>query len=204
MKTVAVILVSWNQKEDVSECLASLNSVRWENKKIIIVDNGSKDRTSEFIQDCHPEVTLLQAGSNIGFPAANNLGIRLALEKKYPYLFLLNTDTKVSEDIIDHLVEAMVSDPHLGIAGPKMYYYDDPDRIWFAGGITNPDTGISHHLRHGEKDLGEEEKGIVPCTFITGAGMFIHRDVFNRIGLFDESFFHTAEDNDFSVRKGKT
>lgn len=195
-----MILVTWNQREDARECLASLDRTSWKDKRIVLVDNASEDGTCEDIRRRHPETVILEQKRNKGFAAANNIGIRYALDEKIPYIFLLNTDTIVAKDIFDHLVEALERDTALGLAGPKMYFYDDPTRIWFAGGMTDPDTGHSVHLRFGQQDMDPEEKESMPCNFIAGAGMFIRSEVFHRIGLLDESFFHTAEDNDFCIR----
>ena len=115
-------------------------------------------------------------------------------------MFSMDSDTSVAPDIVDRLVEAMDTDPSLGIVGPTMYFHSDPDVVWWAGGDTDPDSGFSRHWRYGERDDGGPEEVVVPCTFITGAGMFIRREVLERIGPFDESYFHTSEDNDLCVR----
>jgi GT2 family glycosyltransferase len=200
MDSVAVILVTWNQRADVLECLASLSRTRITDKTVIVVDNGSGDGTPEAVRQRHPEADLLHAETNVGFAAANNLGIRSALERSPAYVFLLNTDTIVDETIFDHLVSAMKGDPRLGIAAPKMYYYHEPNRLWFAGGETDVATGFSKHWRFGEVDGAAEGALIVPCSFITGAGMFVRSSVFERVGLLEEAFFHTAEDTDFCLR----
>jgi len=225
MKPLAIVLVTWNQREDALECLTSLDRTTVREKTIIVVDNGSQDGTPETVRRLHPEVTLLEAGRNIGFAAANNLGIRLALEWDPPFVFLLNTDTTVDTEILGALLEAMESEPHLGIAGPQMYFYHEPDRIWFAGGETDIVTGFSTHWRFGELDeeagadparvaasrqhrpwgfkgTGREPvQGLIrPCSFVNGAGMFVRSEVFRTVGLLAEEFFHTAEDTDFCHR----
>jgi GT2 family glycosyltransferase len=199
---VAVILVTWNQKDDALECLGSLANSTWRPLEIVLVDNGSTDGTPEAVARDYPCVRVIRAGSNLGFPGANNLGIRCALDSGSRFLFLLNTDTVVAPDCIDRLVEAMNKEPRLGIAAPKMYFYHDPRRIWFAGGSTDPDTGFSRHWGYGQLDEAEDPggEGMIPCTFVTGAGMFVRREVFLQVGLLDEDFFHTAEDNDVCIR----
>jgi len=200
---VAIVLVSWNQREDALACLASLGRMRWPEKTVVLVDNGSRDGTVEAVASAFPDTVILRQDRNLGFAGANNAGIRAALERGVPYVLLLNTDTVVDEDMMAPLVAAMDRDPRLGIAGPKMYFFDPPDRIWFAGGHTDPDTGHSAHLRFGETDDGRAEEDPVPCSFVTGAGMFVRSEVFDRIGLLDESYFHTAEDNDFCIRAAR-
>ena len=200
---VAIILVSWNQREDALACLESLGRNRWKNRTVLLVDNGSLDGTVEAVRAAYPQTVVIEESRNLGFAAANNRGIRLALEQGFPYILLLNTDTVAAEDMIDPLVEAMRRDPRLGIAGPKMYFFHEPDRIWFAGWDTDPNTGHSTHFRFGETDTGAVEEDTLPCSFITGAGMFVRSEVFHRVGLLDETYFHTAEDNDLCIRAGR-
>ncbi len=201
-RTVAVVLVTWNQKHDAAECLLSLIGCTWKALDIIVVDNGSTDGTPESVKASFPQVHVIQSASNLGFPGATNLGIRYALTTRSEFIFLLNTDTVLAQDCISHLVDAMDREPRLGIAAPKMYFHGDPQRIWFAGGTTDPDTGFSHHWDYGtiEEKSPDVDDTLLPCTFITGAGMFIRPDVFARVGLLDEDFFHTAEDNDLCIR----
>jgi len=201
---IAVILVTWNQREDAMACVASLEKTGYEPLDILVVDNGSRDGTVAALRRAFPRATVIEAGRNLGFAGASNLGIRSALERGPAFLFLLNTDTEVDPEIFVHLLRAAARDPGLGVLGPKMYFFDEPDRIWFAGGRTDPDTGFSRHFRYGEKETPGREGGeVVDCSFVTGAGMFVRHEVFRRVGALDETFFHTTEDNDLCIRAAR-
>jgi GT2 family glycosyltransferase len=201
---VSVILVTWSQREDALACIASLEKTSHTPLDIIVVDNGSLDGTVTAVRRAFPQVSVIEAGRNLGFAAANNLGIRAALGQDPAFVFLLNTDTVVDPEIFVHLLRAAASDPKLGVLGPKMYFFDEPDRIWFAGGRTDPDTGFSRHFRYGEVEIPGHEGGeVVDCSFVTGAGMFVRTEVFRRAGVMDETFFHTTEDNDLCIRASR-
>jgi GT2 family glycosyltransferase len=201
---VSVILVTWNQQEDALACIASLEKTAHTPLDILVVDNGSRDDTVSAVRRAFPHVSIIEAGQNLGFAAANNLGIRAALDQNPAFVFLLNTDTVVDPEIFVHLLRAAESDPGLGVLGPKMYFFDEPARIWFAGGRTDPDTGFSRHFRYGEIEIPGHEGGeIVDCSFVTGAGMFVRTEVFRQAGVMDETFFHTTEDNDLCIRASR-
>lgn len=201
---ISVILVTWNQRDDALDCIRSLEETGAGPLEIVVVDNGSRDGTVRAVREAFPRVSVLAAGENLGFAAANNAGIRAVLPQNPDFVFLLNTDTVVDPEIFEHLLWAAEAHRSLGILGPTMYFHDEPDRIWFAGGHTDPDTGFSRHYRYGEKDApGAGAAEPAPCNFITGAGMFVRAEVFRRVGLLDESFFHTTEDNDLCIRAAR-
>lgn len=87
----------------------------------------------------------------------------------------------------------------IGICVPKMYYCDNPDTIWYAGGELDTKTGLCNHLGYGQKD-NPHNSTLRECTFVNGCGMFIRREVIEKVGLFDTEYYHTGEDADYSIR----
>ncbi|MDA8100286.1 MAG: glycosyltransferase family 2 protein [Nitrospiraceae bacterium] len=199
---VAVIVLNWNGLEDTAACLESLAKVAYKPVEIIVVDNGSIDGSQRFLRENYPWATLIETGQNLGFTGGNNVGIRHALERGVDYILLLNNDTVVAHDFLDALVKTAVRRPDVGILNPKIYYFDPPEMIWYAGGELSLYRGISKHfgfrqIDHGQFDSEQE------VTFVTGCAFFIKREVVEAIGLLDDYFFCYSEDADWTIRTRK-
>jgi len=199
MPKVAIIVLNWNNRVDTLECLQSLQSIDYIDHEVIVVDNGSTDDSVSEIKRQYPGLTLLETKKNLGFAGGNNEGIRLALQKAVDYVLLLNNDTVVDPKFLDRLVEAMESSPEIGIAGPKIYYFKEPNRIWFAGGKINYRSGNTSHVGELELDKGQYDE-IRDTDFMTGCAMLIKRKVLDDIGLLDDRMFLYYEDSDFCAR----
>lgn len=178
------------------------NSARWkDSEQPPVQSEGLVDGKEWPINGSdHARLILFQSKENLGFAAGNNALIAFALrDPVVEYIWLLNNDTSIPAGSLSALVKDLMIDSGLGIISPKICYYSDPERIWFAGGrlrlirATGSNTGL------GEKD-GDSYRGILPCTFITGCAMLLKREVFESIGLFDPLYFLYEEDADISMR----
>jgi len=192
-----VIVLNWNRKYDTLECLQSLQHVTYPNYKIIVVDNGSTDGSQELIKQRFHNIVLIENRRNLGFAEGNNVGIRYALRKGADYILLLNNDTIVDKNLLTELVRIAESDYRIGICGPKIYFYNAPNKIWFAGGMVI--GGITYHVGAGQVDIGQYET-IRPVDYITGCAMMIKGEVIKRIGLLDPDYFCIFEDADLCLR----
>ncbi len=212
---VSIIILNWNGQKDTIDCLKSLEYLNYPDFEIILVDNGSTDESvSNFksqIPNFKNKISLIENKENLGFSAGNNAGIKYALGKKTDYVLLLNNDTIVESEFLKELVgvgeqnsQPTADQPKaekIGILGPKIYFFDDPQRIWFAGGKFNWISGSSH-IGFGEIDDGQYEIS-KKVSFITGCAMLIKKEVFEKIGFLDERFFLYYEDTDFCLRAKK-
>lgn len=196
---VYIIVLTWNGKADTLECLMSLGKLSYPNFRIMVVDNASTDGTADEVSRLHPAARILRNESNLRFAGGNNAGMRAALKERPDYVLLLNNDTVVAEDFLDRLVSAAGSDEKTGIAGPKIYYHADPRRIWYAGGRVGYWSGSISHIGVREIDKGQFGE-ITRTGYITGCAMLVKREVLEKIGLLDESFYIYGEDADFSLR----
>jgi GT2 family glycosyltransferase len=115
--TISFVIVTWNAKEFVTECLQSIRANCTRPAEIIVVDNASQDGTPERVRENFPECRLVQTGANLGFAKGNNAGIDLASGK---YLFLVNSDVKILPGCVEGLMALMESGPKIGLAGPQM------------------------------------------------------------------------------------
>ncbi|MCX5751936.1 MAG: glycosyltransferase family 2 protein [Candidatus Saganbacteria bacterium] len=196
---VGIILLNWNQYQDTKECLASLSKINYPNYKIVVVDNDSKDGSVDRLEKEFPSPLFIRNRENLGFTGGNNVGIQRALEESADYVLLLNNDTIVKPDFLDVLVKAAEKDPQIGVVGPKIYYYDHPDTIWFAGGGINHLTGQTYHFGLNKVDNGEfdTEKEV---DFVTGCAFLVKAPVLKKVGVLDDDYFFSHEDVDLCWR----
>ena len=196
---VYVIILNWNGKEDTIECLRSLQEVDYPCYQVLVVDNASDDGSPEAIRVTFPAVELIVNESNLGFAAGNNAGIGHALEEGADYIFLLNNDTTVDRTVLVELVEACEADPAVGLASPKVYYYDRPNTIFYAGARRHWFPLLPNPIGIGEEDRGQHD-AVREADYVWGQAMFVKRRVVEDIGLLDSGFFMYYEDCDYCLR----
>lgn len=203
-----IIIVTWNGEKFIYDCLKSVYSQNELDFGVIVVDNGSTDRTKEIIKESFNNVILIESEKNLGFAAGNNVGIRKALSLGAEYVSLLNQDTEVSSDFARNCVNHLEMNDKTGLVSP-IILFPKSDRIWFAGSrifrgrdiLNHPTTKIGEHLNK-KMILTESDKNNV-ADWLPACALFVRRDVFNKIGLIDEKFFMYGEDVDFSLRAHK-
>jgi len=196
---ICIILVNWNKCRLTLQCLESICLISYPNFHVIVVDNGSIDGSPFKIFRSYPQISLIRNEHNMGFAEGNNVGIRKALEMRADYMFLLNNDTVVDKYVLCALVDKALGGKNIGILGCKIYYYDKPDKIWFAGEDRSPNTGFRKYFGRNRLDGGEYSE-VIECNCITGCAMFIPAGVFEKVGFFDKSYFAYSEDVDFCMR----
>lgn len=196
---VYIIVLNWNGKDDTLECLRSIRHISYTNYKIILVDNASGDGTVDSVRSEFPDVQIIVNASNLRYAGGNNVGIRSALAQGAQYILLLNNDTTVDPHFLTELTEAMNRESTAGMAGPKIYYYDDPKRIWFAGGKIDWWRGWFSHVGIREIDRGQHDT-VRETDFITGCCLMVRREVIEKVGMLDEAYYIYGEDADWCIR----
>lgn len=229
---VFIIVLNYNGFEDTVECLKSLNKIYYKNFEVILVDDNSQDKSPQKLKSflknykLNYKIEFIQSKKNRGFAGANNLGIKKALKKNADYILLLNNDTTVERDFLNHLIDVaehdfdflhtfrhkIIKNPKIGILGPKILYYDKKNLIWFGGGKFNWFFG-GEHLDFNKKDttFGHPTSDVpsdvldapVAVDWISGCCMLIKKEVFEKIGLLKEEYFLYYEDTDFNLRARK-
>jgi len=199
---VYVIILHWKNVSCLIECLISLNKTAYDNYAVIVVNNGPDD-LGNIDQHMERKIQVLRSPSNIGFARGNNLGIKEALRNCADYVLLLNDDTIVSSDFLNMLVATGENHPDVGMLGPKIYYYDEPRRIWFAGAKFDEQTGLIFASHSDE--IGNSRKNEKPedSDYITGCALLVKKTLIDIIGLLDERFFLYWEDVDWGLRAKK-
>lgn len=198
-RKITIIIVNWNGKKDTIECLNSLQTIEFDNFDVLVVDNGSVDDSVQEISRRFPEVTVVATGKNLGFAEGNNIGILDAIKRGAEYVFLLNNDTVVDQNILNALYRASRCVNDGAIIGAKILYYSDPTMIWYAGARWDSRHLKFHHIGLREHD-GEAYEKIAETDYICGCALFAHVNIFERVGLLDERFFLMFEETDFCYR----
>ena len=197
---VWILLVNWNGRNDTLDCLASLRKVAYQPRHILVIDNASTDGSVEAIRQQFPEVQVLANPRNERFARANNQGMQMALQAGVELVLLLNNDTEVAPDFLNHLVQAIDSRDNIGMVAPKIYYHHEPNLIWFAGGKVNLWTGRVWHRGLRQNDVPEKFNQTEAVDYLTGCAILAKRACIEKIGMLDENYFMYAEDADWSWR----
>jgi len=199
---VAVILVAHGGRDYTIACIESLKESTYPNFKIILVDNASPDDTREKVAARFPDIEIMTSDKNLGFAGGNNLGIRYALSLKAEYIFLLNNDTEIAPDAINHLVNTASQNKNIGAVGPMIYYFSDKTRIWSAGGIINFTWSYLKHRGIREQDRNQYNQSS-DVDYLTGCAFMFPSKAIELIGFLDEGFWMYYEDADFCMRLKK-
>ena len=196
---VTAVVVNWNGRDVTLECLRSLRGVRYRPFHVIVVDNASTDGSVDAIRGEFPEVEVLPQTDNLRFAGGNNAGIARALDAGADEILLLNNDTVVDPGVVEALVHRMDADDRAGMVAPKIFYYDMPRLLWFAGGEISFWTGTMRHRGIRESDHGQFETP-TRIDYATGCCILVRASVIRNVGSLDESYFIYGEDADWSMR----
>lgn len=198
--TIFCVLVNWNLKSDTIACIESLLNAGVPTRQIIVVDNGSVDGSLDAIAGrFSPKVNLIANKENLGYASGLNQGINQALSLGAEWVFVLNNDTLCSPDIFDTLGDALEKDDGISILAPLILYFDRPNQIWYTGDRLLPGSLITTSLYKNTRDSIDLPE-LLPVDFVSGCGMLINKDVFDKIGVFDTSLFMYGEEVDFCWR----
>lgn len=207
-RTVSVVIVTWNGRAYVEECLGSVVSQPTPfATEVIVVDNASSDGTPEMIQERFPTVRLVRNASNLGFAKANNTGIRLS---RGQYVCLINSDVNVSAGCLESMCSYLHQHPDFGLLGPRMI---GPNGKAARSCMRFPTLRAYLCYSLGLDLLAKERPpftGILMRTFtwdrteevdvLNGWFLLARREALEKVGLLDERFFMYGEDIDWSYR----
>ncbi|HEX5760194.1 MAG TPA: glycosyltransferase family 2 protein, partial [Thermoanaerobaculia bacterium] len=186
---VAVVLVNWNGAADTLATLRSLDAAHGrERLRPLVVDNGSTDGSAARLRAERPDVELVESGANLGFAGGNEVGLRRVLaDPEVGWVLLLNTDVEVDPGFLEPLLAACL-DPSVGAAGPKILYFDPPERLWAAGGRLRIRETVTVELGRGEPD-GPRWSRAADVTYLTTCCLLVPRDALERVGPLDPAYF---------------
>ncbi len=198
MTSIAIVVLNWKNAEGTVACLDSLKACT--DLQAIVVDNGSDDGSVAIIRQRHPDVVLLETGANLGYAGGNNVGICYALEHGAGYVGILNNDTVADRGFIPPLVSASQMFADAAIVTPMICEAERPETIWALGGQIDWSTADSRRLHAGEARSAWKDQPPFEVEFAVGTALLASRQVWERAGLIDESFFLYYEESDWCIR----
>lgn len=199
-ESLTAIIVNYRTPHLVDECVTALQAHAPCDVAlhIVVVDNGSGDNSPERIRIAHPDITLIEAGANLGFAKGNNLALR---DLATTYALLINSDALVDSGTLDGMIAAFRADPTVGVVGPRVVNVDDgadqdyPDHFPTIGQMLR-------RAMRGPQFPAEGQDAPVEIARIHGACLMTRATVLQQVGLLDEAFFMYDEDVDWCIRAG--
>lgn len=203
--TLSVIVVSWNTKSLLQQCLKSLIENTKDNAfnlEIIVVDNGSEDKSSEMVKSEFSKVKLIQNKENLGFSKANNLGIRQATGK---YVMLLNSDTIIKDNALIALADFLEQNEQVGIVGPRLLNNDGSFQANCGRFPLLPVAFVMLFKEHygGSNFVRCSPEDSQKVDWLMGAAFMARKEVFDTIGGLDENIFMYMEEVEWFFRAKK-
>ena len=205
---VSIIIINWNTKKLLAECLDSVSEFAADvSNEIIIVDNASEDGSQEMVKKFYPHVQLVENDQNTGFAKANNQGVKLSSGE---YVLLLNSDARLTASSLQNLLELAEKNPAIGLVGARLL---NPDGSFQASHTPFPTLWKEFLILSGLGRLfadswypsrgAEVEKGVQQVDYVEGACLFCRKDIYLQVGGLDEAYFMYAEEVDlcFAIKK---
>lgn len=190
MANTAIILINYKNPKITLECVESLIRLQSSDYTIYVVDNAADENTKgEFERSIlFQYIKYIPSKDNLGFAGGNNIAIQRALDDGCDYIMLLNNDTVVDSSFLDEMKRYCNSKT---VVVPKIYYFDEPSVLWYAGGIINWISGDTHHTGAGKVDDGSYDK-VEKVEFASGCCILMNKNVIEKVGMLDESYFMFA------------
>jgi len=193
---VSFVIVNWNRKALLEECLRSLQRQTLSDFELVLVDNGSTDGSLECLNRvCLPSVTTISNPDNYGFARAVNQGIRAARGR---FIALVNNDAVLDPRWLEEILSGFSVQERVGVCACKILFFDRPHVIDKVGHLMFGD-GQNSGRGHGAVDHGQFER-VEEILCPDGAAAVFRAEVFESVGLLDEDFFAYTEDIDIGLR----
>jgi len=209
---LSIIIVNWNTRELLLQCLRSITAqIAAYKSEIIVVDNASGDGSVEVVRSEFPAVTLIVNEQNLGFAKANNLGLRECTGR---YVFLINSDVVLRDGCMSSLYEYMEQHPEIGVLGPKILNGDltlqesckEFPTIWnsLCRALALDSAFPNCRLFSSQLMRYWSHNDIRSVDILSGCFWMVRREALKTVGPLDEQFFMYAEDKDWCKRYWKS
>jgi GT2 family glycosyltransferase len=193
---VIVCILNWNNIDDTLECLESVLQSDYSALTVWLVDNASDADPTELVARRYPSVRVLRLNENKGYGGGNNVALERALAEGAAFILLLNNDVVVAPDMVKRLVGALEANPDVGMATPRVFFYDRRDVLFWDGGTIDWSRGDSFHDSRGLPTRA----GLILSEWLDGSSLFVRASVVRQIGFFDDRYFLYYEDTEWSTR----
>jgi GT2 family glycosyltransferase len=196
---IGIVTVTYNSATVIRAFMDCLLVQTHSEFSLYLIDNASSDETLTLVADYRDSrVNIIRNRDNVGVAEGNNLGIRAALKDGCGFVLLLNNDTVFDSHLLSRLLEGLRGHD-ADMVVPKIVFFDEPEKIWSAGGYFSALRGCSKHFGFTQKDDGRFDQPRA-VSYNPTCCMLIKRDVFDRVGLMDANYFVYFDDTDFCWR----
>lgn len=213
MSDIGIVIVNYNTRDRLRNCLKSLQASRGASSVLFVVDNGSPDGSAAMVRAEFPNAQLIESQVNGGYSYGNNLGLRriLALTPTPPFTLLLNPDTVLPPDALARMCDFFAAHPEAGIAGPKLVMANGELDKACRRSFPSPELSIYHVLGLDDRFPKSKRFARYEMTFldenqvaevdsVVGAFMMLRTETLRQVGLLDETYFMYGEDLDLALR----
>jgi len=190
---ISLIVVNWNGKPLLDECLSNLSHQTYSLFEIIVVDNGSTDGSCDFLKQNFSHVKLLELPDNHGFAGGNIKGLEVAQGE---FIALVNNDTHVDQHWLENLIQPMLTNPVVGICSSKLILHATGQLESAGDGLTTWGVGFKRGFEQ-DPDLYTDQELVFGAS---AAACLYRRKMLDAIGFLDEDFFFNDEDTDLNFR----
>ena len=199
---IKILILNWNGKNLLKPCLDSIKKIDYSNYSVMVIDNGSADDSVKMVNENFPEVDILELKKNYGFAGGYNQCFTRLKDEYSGFILLLNNDTEVDSDILNSFIKAKEKYGDNNLYGGKIFYQNNPELIWYAGGKVDLKYLKISHRGIRQTDSSEFSKPL-QTDYITGCCLFTSMEVINQLNGFDERFNMYGEDVDLCLRAKK-
>ena len=204
-KKIGIVVCNYNKEDYIINCVKSIfdQSLPESYFDVFVVDNASTDDSVKKLKnEFGDKITLIENKENLGGSGGFNTGLREALRENYPYFMCVDNDVVFDKEAIEKLYDFIETHKEMGMAGSKIFYMDEPDRLWSFGGNIDFD-------RYVQKDNYRNltDNGTLPeyeyCTYVPACSLIIRRDAIEKAGIMPEDNFIYWDDMEWGYRVNK-
>lgn len=199
---VYIIILNFNSYNETIGCIESIENITYENYKIIIVDNDSKDDSVKVLRSRFPHHILLESKINLGYANGNNIGIKYAKDNGADYICILNNDVRVESNFLEPLIGILIDDDSAAMTGPCICEYTKPNTIQAMGANINLYTGLAQAKYKGTP-YDDVNLKTIDVDYLGGACFVFKSSILDKIGYIPENYFLFFEETEFCLKTKK-
>ena len=197
---INILILNWNGKKVLNNCLKSILTSSYKNYKITVIDNGSSDDSLKDLNKISNKINIIKIDKNLGYSKGYNYAFKKLKNDNDDYYFLLNNDTIIYKDTLERLHVSINQFGSNNIFSPKILNSNN-NLIWYAGGRQSPFTKLTYHIGLNSDEKRTEYK-TTTTDFVSGCAMLISKSLVDSLNGFNESLKVTC-DYDFFLRAAK-
>lgn len=197
---IGIVICNYNKEDYIVNCIKSILASTMKDFDIYVVDNASTDHSVDRIQEAYADqVTLIVNQENLGGSGGFNTGLREALKRDYQYLMCVDNDVVFDERAVEELYQFLEQHPETGMVGSKVYYMDEPEKIWGYGGEINFEQYV--HIDHYRNCIDTDD---IPeyayADYVPACSLMVRTDAVRSVGIMPEDNFIYWDDMEWGYR----